>query len=82
MLTDNGSLLQAFQAASGVSASQLNLFIRTLVLSSTYCWAVWIVYGFINEIRHDGVDDLMASLKKVTRVLLIVVFITILVFIP
>ncbi|MCD6047010.1 MAG: hypothetical protein K0S08_657 [Gammaproteobacteria bacterium] len=82
MLTDSGSLLQAFQAASGVSASQLNLFIRTLVLGGAYCWAVWVVYGFINEVRHDGVDDLMASLKKVTRVLLIIVFITILVFIP
>lgn len=81
MLTDSGSMLQAFQTASGVSASQLNVFIRTLVLAGAYCWAVWIIYGFMCEIRHQGVDDLMASLKKVTRVLLIIVFVTILVFV-
>ncbi len=81
MLTDSGSMLQAFQTASGVAANQLNLFVRTLVLGGTYCWAVWIIYGFMNEIRHHGVDDLMASLKKVTRVLLIIVLVTILVFV-
>jgi integrating conjugative element protein (TIGR03758 family) len=81
MLMDSGGMFQAFQAASGVSASQLSLFIRTLVLGGTYCWAVWVIYGFMNEIRHQGVDDVMASLKKVTRVLLIIVLVTILVFI-
>ena len=79
MLTDSSNMLQAFQIASG--AGQLNLFIRTLVLGGIYCWAVWIIYGFMCEIRHQGVDDVMASLKKVSRVLLLIVFMTILVFI-
>ena len=81
MLSDGDSLLQAFQMASGVSSAQLSLFIRTVVLSLSYCWAVWVIYGLINEIRHEGVDDLMASFKKVARILLLIVLITLLVFI-
>ena len=81
MLTESGSLLQAFQTASGVSAAQLNVFIRTLVLGSTYGWAVWMIYGLMNEIRHEGVEDFIGSFKKISRVLLIIVLITILVFI-
>jgi len=81
MILEGSNLLQAFETAAGISASHLSIFIRTTILGSIYCWAVWVIYGFINEIRHQGVDDVMASLKKVTRVLLIIVLITILVFV-
>ena len=81
MITGSDSLLQAFQTASGISATHLSLFIRTVVLGVTYCWAVWVIYGFINEIRFYGVDDVMATLKKVTRVLFIIILVTILVFV-
>ena len=81
MLTANTSLLQAFQTASGVSADQLSLFIRTLILGGCYVWAVWVIYGIMEEHHHNGLGHILGELKKVSRVLLVVVLMTILVFV-
>jgi integrating conjugative element protein (TIGR03758 family) len=81
MITDSG-MLSAFQMAAGVSAVQLSLFIRTLVLAMIFLWAVWVLYGAIHAWQHNEMDELMEAFKRLARIALIVTLVMVLVFIP
>jgi integrating conjugative element protein (TIGR03758 family) len=75
-----GDALSAFQTAAGVSADKLSLFVRSLLMTIAFIWAAYCMVGAIHRVKHHGVDEADLTMF-IFRVLVIVVFITVLVFI-
>lgn len=75
-------MFDAFATAAGVSANDLSVFIRTLVLAMACLWAVWVLNGVIHAWQHHDMEEFMEAFKRLARVLLIVTVLTIVVFIP
>lgn len=72
--------LATFQAASGVSADKMSLFIRSILLAITLVWAGWCALGVIHSFRHSDVQDFDMG-WHIMRIFLIVTAMTILVFV-
>lgn len=74
------SALTAFQAAAGIAPDKMSLYIRMALLALTFVWAAWCVLGKIHHFHHhDG--EIFDLFRQISRILVIVVFMTVLVFI-
>lgn len=75
-----GDAVSAFETAAGLSPAKISLLIRTLLLTLTFVWAAWCVYGEIHHFRHGDLDiDCMTH--KILRILFILTMMMVLVFI-
>lgn len=72
--------LAALQAAAGVSASEISLTIRTILLVLVFFWAASCVYSKLHHIRHHA-TDLYDAQRTFFRILLVVSIAVALVFI-
>lgn len=79
MLIGN-DILASFQAASGISADKLSLYIRTVLLAIVFIWAALCVKWRLHYIQHHGLE-IESTLQTFVRVLFIVALTIVLVFI-
>jgi integrating conjugative element protein (TIGR03758 family) len=77
---NTGDFISAFQSAAGVSPDKISVLIRTIIMTLTFVWAAWCVYGEIHHLRHGDVD-IEHVITKIMRILFVVTIVTILVFI-
>jgi integrating conjugative element protein (TIGR03758 family) len=75
-----GDALSAFETAAGMSPAKISLLIRTVLLTLTFVWAAWCIYGEIHHFSHGGIE-IECAIKKVLRILFIVTIMVSLVFI-
>ncbi len=80
-MTATSSAIEALQVAAGVSASELSLTVRSILLTLVFVWAAACVYSKIHHFRHHDVD-LYDTQRQALRILFIVAIAVALVFIP
>lgn len=79
MAFSNGTL-SAFQTAAGIAPDKMSLLIRTVLLSLTFIWAAWCIYGRITHFRFHDVE-VLDVFQTIFRVSVVVIFVLGLVFI-
>ncbi len=79
-MTATSSAIEALQVAAGVSASELSLTVRSILLVLVFIWAAACVYSKIHHFRHHDVDMFDAH-RQLLRIMFIVAIAVTLVFI-
>lgn len=79
MLFSNGTL-SAFQTAAGIAPDKMSMLIRTVLLSLTFLWAAWCIYGRVTHFRYHDME-VFDVFQTIFRVGVIIVFVLGLVFI-
>ncbi len=78
MLGEN--VLQAFLDASGVSAADFNVMIRTFLLAGFFIWAAWCVLSLMHYYKKHPHENISSLLTDYVKVLFLVAVIIALVF--
>jgi hypothetical protein len=75
------SALQAFSFGSGISASDFNMLIRTIVLAAFLMWGAWCVLALLKYYKAHSHSAIANLLKDYVQLFILVSIVISLVFI-
>lgn len=76
----NGAL-KAFSKTAAISASELSLLIRMVLLAGFLLWSAWCVLELLKYYKHQPLFSVASLLKDYTKVFFLIAVVSSLVFI-